>query len=142
MRARIDDDDDDVAAVRPGCEPALRRAHALIRADEVRLHEVEEPVAVARFVRPAAAAVRNERVNRPFASAAAAKAASTFAPSRMSTAADERAADLRRGFLERFLAARKRLRRAPSRARRSAIALPIPRPAPVTTTCRSFTARA
>ena len=57
MRARIEDDDDDPAAVD---EVPLDRAHAVVGADEVRRDEVVEAVARAGLVRPAdpAAATR------------------------------------------------------------------------------------
>ena len=87
-------------------EPALRRADAVIGADEVRLHEVEEAVAVARLVRAADAAVRDERVDRAVRVGSRGEGGVDLRAVADVDGADERAADLRRGFRERVLAAR------------------------------------
>ena len=97
--------------------------------------EVVEAVVRAVLVRPADAAVGDERVDGAAPAAAAATAASTCARSRMSqgpASARQAVGDL----LEPLeLEVRAALSVAPSAASRSAIALPIPTPPPVTTTC-------
>ncbi len=57
-------DDDDVAPLGRVGEAGLRRANALVGADQVRRDEVVEAVVGARLVRAADAAVRDERVDR------------------------------------------------------------------------------
>src|SRR3954452_21590359 len=72
----------------------------------------------------------------PFAAAAAAKAASTAARSRMSVCCTNAPPISSAVWCSASTPRAKRLSVAPSRARRCAIAFPMPRPAPVTTMWR------
>ena len=123
--------DDDAPAVG---EQRLGGAAAPVGAVEVRLDDVVQAVAVAGLVRAADPGVRDERVER-----LGRTPRSTASRSRMSTDARRRAVTTSR---RRDSSRASSVSRAPSAARRCAIARPIPVPAPVTTTCfpsRRFT---
>ena len=116
-------------------EATLRRADALVRADEVRRDEVVEAVLGARLVRAADAAVRDERVQRAVRLGRGGERALDLRGVADVDLRDERAADLVRRRVQRVDAAREQAEAGALATRGArAIALPIPRPAPVTTT--------
>ena len=126
-----------------GGEAALRRAHALIRADEVRLRRGRRsgrrrPARSGRRCRCSRRARGSGRSPRPQRRTRRRPVARRGCRPRGRTRRRSRPPSARSASTPRA----SRLRRAPSRARRSAIALPIPRPAPVTTTCRPYLAPA
>ena len=134
-------DHDDVARVRPGRQVPQRRAHAVVRAVEVRPDEVVEAVAalVVLAVRPADPARRRRaRGSGRGAPRHARTRRSTASRSRMSHGLDVTCARRRAPpspSSSPSLEAEQSRRPRRHAASRRAIARPIPVPAPVTTTC-------
>ena len=122
----------------PGARWRSIRAHAVVGAVQVRPDEVVEAVAalVVLAVRPADAARRDERVDRPERGRGGGERPLDAPRSRMSQASTCAAPSIDAAVSSSRSRPRARsVSVAPSRASRSAIARPMPVPAPVTTTC-------
>ncbi len=135
-------DHHDVAPLRPGREPALRRANAVVGADEVRGDEIVEAVLGAGLVRARRCRCSRRARARGRSRRPQLRKRPRPGPRRECRSARTKAPPISDAVCASASSPRAiSERRAPSFASRSAIALPIPRPAPVTTTCRPSTGR-